>query len=117
MYSKVSDSIFYSLFCVSNYKLLYLHYVGDSDMPAHAGLFFIIYKGWKCQAGRELFAPNESDYISTTTPTYRKKEEKGKPEDKKGVSSLGQKKVLAQLLTPASPTSSSKLPPEHSCFC
>ena len=39
--------------------------------------------GRQCKAGRERFTPYKSEDPSPTMPTYRKKEETGKTEDKK----------------------------------
>ena len=51
-------------------------------------IIIIIKKGWKCKAGRERLTPYQSEDPNPTTPTHRKKEEKGKTVgDKKGASS------------------------------
>ena len=51
-------------------------------------IFIIIKRGWQCKAGRELLTPYQSEDPNPTTPTHRKKEEKGKTVgDKKGASS------------------------------
>ena len=49
----------------------------------------IIRRGWQCKAaGRERLTPYQSEDPNPTTPTHRKKEEKGKTVgDKKGASS------------------------------
>ena len=51
-------------------------------------IIIIIKKGWQCKAGRERLTPYQSEDPNLTTPTHRKKEEKGKTVgDKKGASS------------------------------
>ena len=51
-------------------------------------LIIIIKRGWQCKAGRERLTPYQSEDPNPTTPTHRKKEEKGKTVgDKKGASS------------------------------
>ena len=51
-------------------------------------IIIIIKRGWQCKAGRERVTPYQSKYPNPTTPTHRKKEEKGKTVgDKKGASS------------------------------
>ena len=72
-------------------------------------IIIIIKRGWQCKAGRERLTPYQSEDPNNTTPTHRKKEEKGKTVgDKKGASSKANKKALALLLNlkPASPTPS-----------
>ena len=60
-------------------------------------------QGWE----RERLTPYQSEDPNPTTPIHRKKEEKGKTVgDKKGASSQANKKALALLLKPASPTPS-----------
>ena len=47
-------------------------------------IIIIIKKDWQCKAGRGRPPPYQSEDPSTTLPTYRGKEEKGKiVEDKK----------------------------------
>ena len=41
-------------------------------------IFIIIKKGQQCKAGREWYTPYQSEDPSSTIPTYRQKEEKGK---------------------------------------
>ena len=41
-------------------------------------IIIIIKRGWQCKAGRERLAPYQSEDPNPTTPTTRKKEEKGK---------------------------------------
>ena len=41
-------------------------------------IIIIIKRGWHCKAGRERLAPSQSEDPNPTTPTHRKKEEKGK---------------------------------------
>ena len=43
----------------------------------------IIKRGWQCKAGRDRLTPYQSEDPNPTTPTHRKKEEKGKTGDKK----------------------------------
>ena len=51
-------------------------------------IIIIIKRGWQCKAGRERLTPYQSEDPNPTTPTHRKKEEKGKTVgDKKGASS------------------------------
>ena len=51
-------------------------------------IIIIIKRGWQCKAGRERLTPHQSEDTNPTTPTHRKKEEKGKTVgDKKGASS------------------------------
>ena len=51
-------------------------------------IIIIIKRGWQCKAGREWLPPYQSEDPNPTTPTHRKKEEKGKTVgDKKGASS------------------------------
>ena len=51
-------------------------------------IIIIIKRGWQCKAGRERLTPYQSEDPNPTTPTHRKKEEKGKKVgDKKGASS------------------------------
>ena len=51
-------------------------------------IIIIIKRGWQCKAGRERLTPYLSEDPNPTTPTHRKKEEKGKTVgDKKGASS------------------------------
>ena len=54
----------------------------------HRIIIIIIKKGWQYKAGRERLTPYQSEDPNPTTPTHRKKEEKGKTVgDKKGASS------------------------------
>ena len=47
-------------------------------------IIIIIKRGWQCKSGRERLTPYQSEDPNPTTPTHRKKEEKGKTEgDKK----------------------------------
>ena len=41
-------------------------------------IIIIIKRGWQCKAGRERLTPYQSEDPNPTTPTHRKKEEKGK---------------------------------------
>ena len=41
-------------------------------------IIIIIKRGWQCKAGRERLTPYQSEEPNLTTPTRRKKEEKGK---------------------------------------
>ena len=41
-------------------------------------IIIIIKRGWQCKAGRERLTPYQSEDPNPTTPTQRKKEEKGK---------------------------------------
>ena len=51
-------------------------------------IIIIIKRGWQCKAGRERLTPYQSEDRNPTTPTHRKKEEKGKTVgDKNGASS------------------------------
>ena len=51
-------------------------------------IIIIIKRGWQFKAGRERLTPYQSEDPNHTTPTHRKKEEKGKTVgDKKGASS------------------------------
>ena len=51
-------------------------------------IIIIIKRGWQCKAGGERLTPYQSEDPNPTTPTHRKKEEKGKTVgDKKGASS------------------------------
>ena len=49
-------------------------------IPARAIIIIIIIikRGWQCTAGRERLTPYQSEDPNPTTPTHRKKEEKGK---------------------------------------
>ena len=70
-------------------------------------LYIIIKKGWQYKAGRERLTPYQSEDPNSATPTHRMKEEKGKTAgDRKRASSKTNKKALALLLKPASPTPS-----------
>ena len=54
----------------------------------HYYYYYIIKGGWQCKAGSERLTPYQSEDPNPTTPTHRKKEEKGKPVgDKMGASS------------------------------
>ena len=44
----------------------------------HIIIIIIIKRGWQCKAGRERLTPYQSEDPNPTTPTHRKKEEKGK---------------------------------------
>ena len=51
-------------------------------------IIIIIKRGWQCKAGKEQLTPYQSEDPNPTTPTHRKKEEKGKTVgDKKRASS------------------------------
>ena len=51
-------------------------------------IIIIIKRGWQCKAGRERLTPYQSEDLNPTTPTHRKKKEKGTTVgDKKGASS------------------------------
>ena len=51
-------------------------------------IIIIIKRGWQCKAGRERLTQYQSEDPNPTTPTHRKKEEKGKTVgDKKWASS------------------------------
>ena len=51
-------------------------------------IIIIIKRGWQCKAGRDQLTPYQSEDPIPTTPTHRKKEEKGKTVgDKKWASS------------------------------
>ena len=51
-------------------------------------IIIIIKRGRQCKAGKERLTPHQSEDPNPTTPTHRKKEEKGKTVgDKKGASS------------------------------
>ena len=41
-------------------------------------IIIIIKRSWQCKAGRELLTPYQSEDPNPTTPTHRKKEEKGR---------------------------------------
>ena len=41
-------------------------------------IIIIIKRGWQCKVGRERLTPYQSEDPNPTTPTHRKKEEKGK---------------------------------------
>ena len=41
-------------------------------------IIIIIKRGWQCKAGRERLTQYQSEDSNPTTPTHRKKEEKGK---------------------------------------
>ena len=41
-------------------------------------IIIIIKRGWQCKAGRQRLTPYQSKDPNPTTPTHRKKEEKGK---------------------------------------
>ena len=41
-------------------------------------IIIIIKRDWQCKAGRERLTPYQSEDPNPTTPTHRKKEEKGK---------------------------------------
>ena len=41
-------------------------------------IIIIIKRGWQCKAGKERLTPYQSEDPNPTTPTHRKKEEKGK---------------------------------------
>ena len=54
-------------------------------------IIIIIKRGWQCKAGRERLTPYQSKDPIPTTPTHRKKEEKGKNSRRqKGSEQLGQ---------------------------
>ena len=73
----------------------------------HLFLLLLNKVGTAIKAGRERLTLYQSEDPTPATPTHRMKEEKGKTGgDKKGASSLANKKPLAVLLKPASPTSS-----------
>ena len=55
-------------------------------------IIIIIKNGCQSKAGRERLTPNHPEDPSPTIPTHRKKEEKGKQDDKNGASSIGQQK-------------------------
>ena len=55
----------------------------DRNVPLHIVKLFIIIiiiikRGWQCKAGRERLTPYQSEDPNPTTPTHRKKEDKGK---------------------------------------
>ena len=60
----------------------YSKYSRDSQLcqllPIIIIIFIIIIKGRQCKAGRERLTPYQSEDPNPTTPTHRKKEEKGK---------------------------------------
>ena len=59
----------------------------DDDSIVVVIIIIIIKKDWQCKAGRGRLTPYQSEDPSTTLPTYRGKQEKGKiVEDKKGES-------------------------------
>ena len=66
-----------------------VHYsLRGSHWAWHIIIIIIIKRGWQCKAGRERLTPYQSEHPNPTTPTHRKKEEKGKTVgDKKGASS------------------------------
>ena len=41
-------------------------------------IIIIIKRGWQFKSGRERLTPHQSEDPNPTTPTHRKKEEKGK---------------------------------------
>ena len=54
-------------------------------------IIIIIKRGWQCKAGIERLTPYQSEDPNPTTPTHRKKEEKGKNSRRqKGSEQLGQ---------------------------
>ena len=63
--------------------------VGEFFHRLHQLIIIIIIKrGWQWKAGRKRLTPYQSEDPNPTTPTHRKKEEKGKTVgDKKGASS------------------------------
>ena len=63
----------------------------------HRLLIIIIKKDWQCKAGRGRLTPYQSEDPSSTLPTYRGKEEKGKIVEKKG-EQLGQQKGIGPAL-------------------
>ena len=70
-------------------------------------LLLLLKKGWQCKAVRERLTPYQFEDPNPTKPTHRMKEEKGKRAgDKKWANSQANKKALALLLKPASPTPS-----------
>ena len=63
-------------------------YISIQTFHSRIIIIIIIKRGWQCKAGRERLTPYQSEDPNPTTPTYRKKEEKGKTVgDKKGASS------------------------------
>ena len=64
----VFDLSIHIFFLVTNYCIMFkiLHTI------------IIIKRGWQCKAGRERLTPYQSEDHNPTTPTHRKKEEKGK---------------------------------------
>ena len=63
----------------------------DIKNENHCIIIIIIKRGWQCKAGREWLAPYQSEDPNPTTPTHRKKEEKGENSRRQKVSEqLGQ---------------------------
>ena len=54
------------------------HFQTIIDMTISMSIIIIIKRGWQCKAGRERLTPYQSEDPNPTTPTHRKKEEKGK---------------------------------------
>ena len=77
---------FVSLSVKSGFRSHYLHVkVNYINFTHLLGFLFtrfiviiIIKRGWHCKAGRERLTPYQSEDPNPTTPTHRKKEEKGK---------------------------------------
>ena len=57
---------------MNEYKII------DFTLFFHIIIIIIIKRGWHCKAGRERLTPYQSEDPNPTTPTHRKKEEKGK---------------------------------------
>ena len=74
-------------------RIVLIDFSAAFDRVNHLGILYIIIiiiikRGWQCKAGRERLTPYQSEDNNPTTPTHRKKEEKGKTVgDKKGASS------------------------------
>ena len=60
---------------ISNYKFIIIIIIIISIIVI---IISIIKRGWQCKAGRERLRPYQSEDPNPTTPTHRKKEEKGK---------------------------------------
>ena len=72
--------------CRMQREFIFLMVAGCSGITSV--IIIIIKRGWQCKTGRERLTLYQSEDPNPTTPTHRKKEEKGKTVgDKKGASS------------------------------
>ena len=76
-----------NVFIVGGLNINLLDPIATENYFINNFIIIIIKKDWQCKAGRGRLTPYQSEDPSSTLPTYRGKEEKGKiVEDKNGES-------------------------------